>query len=330
MANKAKRTRRLKETSSARAAAVSSCLLALSSIALSGCHSFAEADEKPYTSKGQKHYATIDSERHFIKFFNIYYVRNGGIRQTMDLYVPEKGKKHPVVVWVHGGSWSFGDKNQDCLACRDLPQDFAVASVNYRHTDEGPWPIQMHDVKAAIRYLRKNAKQYGLDPDKIGVWGSSAGGHLAAMLGTTGDVKQLEGNLGNNHTSSRVQAVVDWCGPTNFVSAAAQAPPTNKMRFRGAGSAVYNLLGGRDDEKSLAAASPITYVSPDDPPFLIMHGEEDDAIPPAQSEEFYQALKKVGVDATYHLLPKRGHWFDSPEYSQTVKDFFTRTLGTSK
>jgi acetyl esterase/lipase len=198
--------------------------------------------------------------------------------------------------------------------------------LNYRFTNEVVFPGQIYDVKAAVRFLRANAKKYHLDPDRIAVWGTSAGGYLAALLGTTGDVKALEGSSGWNRESSRVQAVIDWCGPTDFNTAQSQAGPDNKIRFDNPGSAVYNLMGGRMDPESLSSASPVRYVSKDDPPFLIMHGELDDAIPPAQSQELYERLRDAHVDVSYHLLKGYAHGFAAPEHFKLVEDFLDRTL----
>jgi acetyl esterase/lipase len=249
--------------------------------------------------------------------------------QTLDLYLPlDKSVKQPfpVIIWIHGGSWLGGDKNEDCLPCKLYAPKYAVASINYRFTNETVFPGQIHDAKAAVRFLRANAKKYHLDPERIAVWGTSAGGYLAALLGTSGAVKALEGSSGWNKESSRVQAVIDWCGPTNLNTAQSQAGPHNKIRFDTPGSAVYNLMGGRMDKESLASASPVTYASKDDPPFLIMHGELDDAIPPAQSQELYERLKEQGVDASYHLLQGYGHAPGAPEHFKLVEEFLDRAL----
>ncbi len=278
---------------------------------------------------------TIDLQNHAAQIHNLYYTERQprSVNQTMDLYLPlDKSVKppYPVVMWIHGGSWLYGDKTMDCLACQLFARKYAVASVNYRLTNEIGFPAQINDVKAAVRFLRANAGKYKLDGDRIGVWGASAGGYLAAILGTSGDVKELEGSAGHNKQSSRVQAVVDWCGPTDLNTAQSQAGPNNKIRFDGPGTAVYNLMGARMDKKSLASASPVTYASKDDPPFLIMHGDLDDAIPAAQGEELYQTLKNAKVDVSYHLLKGYGHSFAAPEHYTLVEEFFERTLGKAK
>ncbi|HEY9786405.1 MAG TPA: alpha/beta hydrolase [Candidatus Obscuribacterales bacterium] len=261
------------------------------------------------------------------KIPNLYYAQTSDIFQTLDLYLPARAEKpYPVIVWIHGGNWMSGDKGTGCIPARDMSDEFAVASVNYRLSIEAPFPAQIHDLKAAIRFLRANAKRFGIDPNRIGVWGSSAGGHLAALLGTTGDVKELEGNVGIRQGSSRVQAVCDWCGPTNFVSAQTQAGPHIKLAYKGPASPVYNLMGMRMDAQSLAAASPVTYISREDPPFLIMHGAKDDAVPLAQSVELDEALKKENIPSKLIVLKNKGHYFDGAKMSQTVRQFFRDNL----
>lgn len=265
------------------------------------------------------------------KIPNLYYTQRGprSNLQTMDLFLPtSKSVKKPykVIIWIHGGAWLGGDKNMDALPARLYSDKYAVASLNYRFTNETSFPGQIHDVKAAVRFLRANAKKYHLDPNGIAVWGTSAGGYLAALLGTSGGVKALEGSSGWNGESSKVQCVIDWCGPTDFNTVQSQSGPNIKLSFDRPGTAVFNLMGGRMDKESLASASPVTYASKDDPPFLIMHGELDDAIPAAQSEELYERLRDAHVDASYHLLKGYGHGFMAPDHLKLVEEFLDRNL----
>ncbi len=279
---------------------------------------------------------TLDTENQIGGFHSLLYSQGGkdspkSLRQTLDLYVPLKGKQpYPVVVWVHGGSWMYGDKSEVCPGSPLLGAKYAIASINYRLDTESSFPAQIYDLKAAVRFLRAHAQQYHLDPDRIAVWGSSAGGHLAALLGTSGNVKALEGSLGYGAFSSRVQAVVDWCGPTDFNTADSQAPAYCKIKFHGQTSPVYVLMGGRMDKNSLASASPVTYVSKDDPPFLLMHGDLDDAIPPGQSKQLHKALLSSGVSSEYHHLPGYGHSFSAPEHLQMVQKFLDDKLRDRK
>ena len=144
------------------------------------------------------------------------YVAGGHARNKLDLYLPAKADHPlPVIVWIHGGGWLAGSK-EGCPAVPFVGKGYAVASINYRFSQHALFPAQIEDCKAAIRWLRANAKKYDLDASHVGVWGASAGGHLVALLGTTGGVKELEGNGGNLDQSSRVQCVVDWFGPTDF------------------------------------------------------------------------------------------------------------------
>ena len=175
-----------------------------------------------------------------------------------------------------------------------------MASINYRFSQHALFPAQIEDCKAAIRWLRANAKKYNLDAGHIGVWGASAGGHLVALLGTTGGVKELEGKGGNLDQSSRVQCVVDWFGPTDFTKMGGwQDKPDSPMA---------RLVGGpvKDKPELAVKANPITYVGKDSAPFLIMHGEEDKLVPMNQSELMDEALRKAGVESTLVRIPKAG------------------------
>jgi acetyl esterase/lipase len=256
------------------------------------------------------------------------YAKPDGKPQLLDLFVPEKADGPlPLIVWIHGGAWSAGSKN-GTPAMGQLRRGYAVASINYRLSQEAIFPAQIYDCKAALRWLRAHAKQYNLDPKHIGVWGSSAGGHLVALLGTSGDVKELEGDEGNLDQSSRVQAACDWFGPTDFCQMAAHAPPDSRMQHDTANSPESKLIGGpiQENKDKVAKANPITYVSKDDPPFLIMHGDKDPLVPHHQSELLNDALKKAGVDVTFKTVEGAGHGFGGPEVMKTVEEFFDKHL----
>lgn len=183
------------------------------------------------------------------------YVAGGMERQQLDLYLPEKAEGPlPVIVCVHGGAWLGGSKD-NCPAIRFALKGYAVASINYRLSHQAVFPAQIEDCKVAIRWLRANATKYKLDPEHIGVWGASAGGHLVALLGTTGDVKELEGKGGNLDQSSRVQAVVDWFGPTDFTRMGGTHDNPKSPESL--------LIGGaiQENKDKAAKANPITYVS---------------------------------------------------------------------
>ncbi len=256
------------------------------------------------------------------------YANVGGKPLKLDLYVPEKSDAPlPLIIWIHGGAWSAGDKGAT-PAMPQLRRGYAVASINYRLSQEAIFPAQIHDCKAAIRWLRAHAKEYNLDPKHFGVWGSSAGGHLVALVGTSGDVKELEGDEGNLDQSSRVQAVCDWFGPTDFLQMAAHSLPDSKIEHDSPNSPESHLVGGaiQENKDKVAKASPITYVTKDDPPFLIMHGDKDNLVPHHQSELLAEALKKAGVEVTFETIKGAGHGFGGPEVMKMVEEFFDKHL----
>jgi acetyl esterase/lipase len=251
-----------------------------------------------------------------------------GSAHLLDIYIPMLAKAPtPLIVFIHGGAWLQGSKDEapGTLLCR---QGFAVASINYRLTQEAPFPAQIEDCKAAIRFLRANASKYNIDPKRVGVWGVSAGGHLAALLGTSCGVKALEGNLGNPDVDSCVQAVCDWCGPSDLVSVAGQAGSRTKIDYESAQGPVAKLLGGlQTDRRDLAiAASPVTYVDKTDPPFLIEHGDIDDLVPFAQSQELEEKLTQAGVPNKLFVIKGGGHSFSNEEEFNHVGEFFKETL----
>jgi acetyl esterase/lipase len=227
--------------------------------------------------------------------------------------VPATPTPPPLVVWIHGGGWMFGDRRYlpETLRPNQLFEEsvaagLAVATIDYRHALEAHFPAQLHDAKAAIRYLRAHAGALGLDTTKIGVWGESAGGHLAALVGLTGEHAELEGAIGVLRQSSAVDVVVDWYGPADLalqpregrsVEIAAKLPPEML-------TPPEELLAGGNDEHTLAIASPISYVTPAAPPFLLIHGTADTVVPYVQSEVLTQALADVGVSA--QLVPIEG------------------------
>jgi len=251
------------------------------------------------------------------------YVAGGHARNKLDLYLPAKADHPlPVIVWIHGGGWENGSKDSS-PAFPLVAQGYAVASINYRLSQHAIFPAQIEDCKAAIRWLRANAKQYNLDANHIGVWGASAGGHLVALLGTSGSVKELDGSGGNMDQSSRVQCVVDFYGPTDFSKMGGSHDRPNSPEAK--------LVGGpvRDRQELAAKASPITYVSKDAPPFLIMHGEDDKLVPINQSELLDEALRKAGVESMLVRIPGNGHGgpgFSTPENRKRIVDFFDKHL----
>ncbi len=256
---------------------------------------------------------------------DLVYVEKGHARNVLDLYVPKSDKPLPLVIWVHGGAWQAGDK-ANCPAVFLTEQGFAVASVNYRLSQHAVFPAQIEDCKAAVRWLRASAQKYNLDADRFGAWGASAGGHLVTLLGTSGGEKELEGKGGNPDVSSRVQCVVDYFGPTDFTK---MGGSHDKV-----GSPESNLLGGavQDQKEKARAANPVTYVDKGDPPFLIVHGDKDPAVPYSQSTLLEEALKKANVPVELVTIKGGGHGgpgFFAPPKRKQVEEFFSKHLRDS-
>ena len=258
---------------------------------------------------------------------------NGGERELkLNIIRPKEkpAEPTPVVVWIHGGAWRAGSKEgTPTLALAQ--KGYFTASISYRLSQEAKFPAQIEDCKCAIRWLRAHAKEYGINPDRIGVWGSSAGGHLVALLGTSGGVADLDGKGGWADQSSRVQAVCDFFGPTDFTR---MMEGRSTMDHYAANSPESQLIGGPvlDNKDKCAKANPITYVTPDDPPFLIVHGEQDTTVPINSSVLLDEALRKAGVEATFVRVKGGGHGFrgntdPSPQrINEMVIEFFDKHL----
>ncbi|MFC1603465.1 alpha/beta hydrolase fold domain-containing protein [Planctomycetota bacterium] len=272
---------------------------------------------------------------------DIVYARVNGRDLPLDIYVPDKAARPmPVIIWVHGGGWMGGSKGSIGRPVGVLSRGYALVSVEYRLSGEAIWPAQIEDCKAAVRWTRANAGKYGLDPDRIGAWGSSAGGHLVAMMGAVGNVEKFDTHRKYADVSARVQAVCDWFGPTDFVQMDAHRPEGAKLVHDDPDSPESRLVGGpirKEPYLSVCAdANPINYVTKDDPPILIMHGDMDMLVPVHQSELFYKALKKAGVDATFYIVKGSGHGFrdaqndTAEDLSNMAIDFFDKYLKTQK
>jgi acetyl esterase/lipase len=267
-------------------------------------------------------------------FLDLEYGRFGNESLRLDLYLPEGQGPFPLIVWIHGGGWASGDKDlsPNSPQIRQTNRGYAVASINYRLSHQAKFPAQIEDCKAAVRWLRAHAGQYKLDPARIAAWGASAGGHLAALLGTSGDMSALEGS-GNPGYSSRLNAVVDWFGPTDLLKMAADSLPfpCNVIDHDAPFSPESLLIGCAiqtcPDKTQLA--NPIRYVSADDPPFLIMHGTRDCLVGPPQSQRLRDALAAAGVSVILKLIEQAGHGgseFDDAENRKLVEDFLDQTL----
>jgi acetyl esterase/lipase len=243
---------------------------------------------------------------------DITYGKAGDVELKLDLARPEASSElHPAIVYIHGGGWQFGGRNEFKKEIEEAARrGYVAVTVTYRlsdpdssHKPRHPFPAQIEDVKCAVRWLRANAEKYHVDPNRIGATGDSAGGHLSLLVGVTGSVHELEGNGGNPGVSSGVQAVVNYFGPTDLAKLYATSNRASGL--------VKTLMDGTPEEHPdrYREASPVTYVSKDSPPTLSIHGTADNVVPPDQAVEFDAAMKKAGASHTLMMLPGEGHGF---------------------
>lgn len=247
-------------------------------------------------------------------YLDIPIVFPGEIKRTFDLIVPDGlPQKPPLLIWIHGGGWCSGEKRVYNDFERFGWHGYAVLSIDYRFSQDAPFPAQLIDCKTAVRWARAHAVQYGYCADRLLVGGSSAGGHLASMLGVTnGQVEYDEGPY--LEYSSAVQAVVDEFGPVDL-------SPDKNPALSGSLSA---LLGGNSE--NVRRASPMQLVSGKEPPFLILHGSADPCVPVAQSRAFAEVLHKAGCDVRYYEVPNGVHGFDTPESYSLLTKFVLEQL----
>jgi len=234
----------------------------------------------------------------------------------------------PAVLWLHGGGWERGDKNGNSGALMLADAGFVTASIFYRLSGDSPFPADIQDCKCAIRYLRANASTYGIDPDRIGVAGASAGGHLAELVATADDKAGLEGDGGWESVSSRVQAASAYYGVSDFTVGAREFQHHT-------GKVVVKLFGGDEKEKQelYKQASPIKHVSRDDPPLLLVHGEQDDLVPFQQSVEMAKAYERAGLDVEFVPVKNAGHDFEqvgTSPISPSIDEIHQRTVAFFK
>ena len=269
--------------------------------------------------------ATVDRDLAFAKY--------GTQTLALDLYRPRaRNGKLPVVVWIFGGAWMQRNKAGQASTATWLTSDgYAVAVIDYRLSSEALFPAQIVDCKAAVRWLRANADRFGLDADHIGVWGGSSGGHLASLLGVTDGRSIVYGDVVPPEDSSRVQAVVDFFGPTDFLQMDAHALPGAPFKHDAADSPESRLVGGpiQQSAEKAARANPIMYVTKRAPPFFIAHGDADPLVPYNQSELLFDALKRAGDDVTFYKVAGAGHGtseFDSDVMRGAVRAFLDSHL----
>ena len=289
------------------------------------------------------------------------YADLGGTDLRLDLYVPPGPGPHPVVVWIHGGGWSGGSRFPIPNGAAGLvARGIAVASVDYRLTSEAgrygalpvTFPAQIEDVKGAVRWLRAHAPQYGLDPARVGSWGSSAGGHLSALLAVSGSVAELEGTTGGNLAfSSAVQAGADWFGPADLLrmNPDVTVPPGSTLDHDAPSSPESRLIGFDQPGEGIGVlraheldptppypffvdrvhdASPLTWLDANDPPMLLAHGTLDTVVPMKQSARLADGLRAAGVPYAHDQVVGAGHGLGGAR-DLTVQLFFVqRFFGT--
>lgn len=252
-----------------------------------------------------------------------------GVSLLMDLRVPDAVGPHPVIVYLHSGAWIMGDRFGG-PAVRQASRGYAVASIEYRLAPDHIWPAQVEDTKAAIRWLRANAARFRLDPERIAIFGTSAGAHIGSVAATSGGVSWLEGiDLGNPQFSSSVKAVVDLYGPTDLLRLEADKIDCIPLDGNASWMPMSQLMGCaiQECQEWTRTASPMSYVTRDDPPFLIMHGMLDCLVSYKQSIALHEKLVEAGVGSSLVLIPRGEHGgrlFDEPQYKQMI-DLFLDT-----
>ncbi|MDA1184579.1 MAG: alpha/beta hydrolase [Acidobacteria bacterium] len=260
---------------------------------------------------------------------DIVYATVGGTQLALDLYLPAGVEHPPLIVWVHGGRWVLGDKSEVPMIF--VAQGIATASLDFRQSDEARFPAMVHDIKAAIRFLRAKASEYGYRADRVAIGGTSSGAHLAALVGTTNGHPTLEGTAGDYpDRSSDVHAIVSYYGAFNLATILAQSTP------EGLGVRVPSLeglLGALPDQAPELArlASPVAHVNQSAPPLLLLHGDQDQQTPIDQSYELERAYALRGLDVHLEVLHGAAHGgesdFFSEERNAQVVAFLRRTVG---
>ncbi len=287
-------------------------------------------------------YINCFSQQYSKSWIDLDYAGDTMIYHRLDIYLPQVEKlTYPVVVLIYGSAW-FGNNlkgtNLATLGKALLDAGFAVVTPNHRSSMDAKFPAQINDIKAAIRFIRANAEKYQIDTSFIGITGSSSGGHLAALAGTSGFVKQytvgsvtedIEGSVGQYLMySSSVDAVVDWFGPTDFL---VMDSCGRGMVHNTPDSPESSLIGGpiQENKDKCALANPITYIDENDPPFLILHGDADSLVPYCQSELLYNALQKANVQSQYVLVSNAQHGpgLFVEKYFKMMTDFFLNESG---
>jgi acetyl esterase/lipase len=265
-----------------------------------------QPDAMPYTMTADVTYAVVD-----------------GRELGLDVYMPSGVENPPLLVWIHGGRWLHRAK-EDTNTLALTEEGFAIASVDFRLSVDAPFPAQIHDIKAAIRFLRANAETYGYDAGRIAVHGRSSGGHLAALVGVTNGVEKLEGELGSYpDVSSDVQAAVSYFGASNLTTIMDQSTPFG-VNLRGPALAL--LLGGPLESTTELArlASPVFHVDPNDPPLLLLHGDQDPQMPINQAHELHGVYKAHGLPVQFEVVHGAKH--GTPEFFDAERTALVATF----
>jgi acetyl esterase/lipase len=263
------------------------------------------------------------------EYKDILYASPDGQDLGLDIYIPDSVVNPPLVVQVHGGAWRFGEKAGG-VPMEFVEHGYAVASLDFRQSTDAPFPAMIHDIKAAIRFLRANASDYGYDASKIAITGASSGAHLALLVGVSNGHPELEGTLGNHlDTSSAVQAIVSYFAATDLTTILSQSTPFG-LSVRE--PALELLLGSlpQDNETLARLASPVSLVDANDPPLLLLHGDRDPQMPINQSLQMFGAYKAAGLDVTFdpvHGAVHGGPGFFDEEHLGNALAFLQRTIG---
>lgn len=295
----------------------------------------------------------INWKEHGVKLYeDVVYGQGGGHNLYLDLMVPEAEceKPRPVIIWIHGGGWTSKELTKKyrpskaiAAACKG---GFVCASIEYRLVTEKPFPAPIEDCKCAVRFLKAHASELGIDPERIGVWGESAGGQLAALVGASYQNQRLEGDGGWNEYSSEVKAVCDWyCGGDMTHISAGQVPEvTTRAKELGITLSTMECPDSSEDQRNkitnmffgksakdaaqlVMDISPIFYVDQKQPAYLLMHGDSDKLVPIEFSYNYYNALLSRGHDVTFVIIPNQGHGFFTGEgYYDIIINFFQKHL----
>jgi acetyl esterase/lipase len=257
---------------------------------------------------------------------DIVYATNGDRKMLLDVYRPKSDKPLPLVIWFHGGAWDWGTKDRSNPMVALIARGYAVSGVTYTKSREEIFPAVINDCRAAVSFLRFNAKRYNLDPNRFGAAGQSSGGHLTALLATVGDTDHFTKHPITKKASSALQAASPWSGPTDFLKLNDTRCVINYSKKHSAPSRLIGQPIKKAPEKC-KRANPITYISKADPPCFIVHGDKDFVVPLNQSELLHAALKKTGVPSTLYVVKGGNHGFSKSKEPkekivERVMDFF--------